>query len=307
MEPSIEPTLHLKNLATPYAWTSLTFGIWNGKEIQQKRRGSVTVKCEGSTMNLLSLFFLPLLLVLSVPFAIFAAFTTAIALSALTLRALIVYIELTIVVIHNYVFLRLLSKPSRRPRTPSGRDGAHKRRKRRSSGGSAVSDQGLVVPVDRDARGYVLASSVGIERDFEGVGGWSLSGPNEDTLWTSMNSRLELSAGERQRRHRRSLTASGIPSGNTEGRLRREWRYSQAGISMSPIMSRARTPPATALGQPGSSEGYFSFQPMTRMDLSGEGMNKNKSQGSHHISPSPSTVSSGSSSKTSNLTMKNPP
>ncbi|KAI9769777.1 MAG: hypothetical protein M1840_003771 [Geoglossum simile] len=258
-------------------------------------------------MNLLSFFLPPLLLVLSVPFAAFAAFTTTIALSALTLRALIVYIELAIVVIHNYVFLRPPSKTSRRPRTPSGRDSTHKRRKRRSSGGSAVSDQGLVATVGRDGGGYVLASSVGIERDFEGVGGWSLSGPNEDTLWTSMNSRLELSAGERQLRHRRSLTASGIPSSNTEGRLRREWRYSQAGVSMSPIMFRARTPPATALGPYGISEGYFSFQPMTRMDPSGEAMNKNKSRSSHHTPPSPSTVSSESSSKTSNLTMKNPP
>src|SRR5579862_3393926 len=226
-------------------------------------------------MDLLSLFLLPLLLLLSVPFAVFAAFTTAIALSALTLRALIVYVELAIVVIHNYVFLRPPSQPSRRPRTPSGRDSAYKRRKRRGSGGST--DQGLVAAVDQDAGGYVLASSVGMERDFEGVGGWSLLGPNEDTLWTSMNSRLELSAGERQRRYRRSLTASGIPSGSTEGRLKREWRYSQAGISMSPITPRARTPPATALGQSGSHEGYFSFQPMTRMDLSGEGVNKNKS------------------------------
>src|SRR5438034_1033756 len=169
-------------------------------------------------MNLLSFFLPPLLLVLSLPFAAFAIFTTAIAFSALTFRALIVYIELAAVVIHNYVFLRPPSKPSRRPRVSGSRDSVHRRKKRRSSGSSAVSDQGLVVPVDRDNGGFALTSSVGIERDFEGVGGWNLLGPNEDALWTSMNSRLELPVGERQRRHHRSLTASGIPSGNAESR-----------------------------------------------------------------------------------------
>jgi hypothetical protein len=256
-------------------------------------------------INLFSFFLPPLLLVLSIPFAVFAIFTTTIALSALAFRALVVYIELAVVVIHNYMFLRPPSRPSRRPRSHASRDGVHRRKKRRSSGSSVVSDQGFVVPVDRDIGGFALAGSVGIERDFEGVGGWSLSGPNEDALWTSMNSRLELPAEERQRRHRRSLTASGIPSGNAESRSRREWRYGSEGIAISPIMSRARTPPATAFGPSGSPDGYFSFQQMTRMNLSGEAMNKNKSQSFHHTPSSPSTVSSESSSRTSHLTMKN--
>ncbi|KAH0536724.1 hypothetical protein FGG08_006432 [Glutinoglossum americanum] len=266
-------------------------------------RGKATAERGGPMMNPLSFLLPPILLVLSVPFAAFAIFTTIIALSALTFRALVVYIELAVVVIHNYVFLRPPSKSSRRPRVPSSRDGVHRRKKRRSSGSSAVSDQGPLMQADRDNGGFALTSSVGIERDFEGVGGWSLSGPNEDALWTSMNSRLELPAEERQRRHRRSLTASGIPSGNAESRSRREWRYSSEGIGISPIMSRARTPPAAAFGLSGSPEGYFSFRPMTRMNLPGEAVNKSLSL--HHVPPSPSTASSGSSSRTSHLTMKN--
>lgn len=37
-----------------------------------------------------------------------------------------------------------------------------------------------------------LAPSVGIERDFEGVGGWRLNDSNDDDGWENINSRLEL-------------------------------------------------------------------------------------------------------------------
>lgn len=51
-----------------------------------------------------------------------------------------------------------------------------------------------------------LSTSVGAARDFEGVGGWRLGGADDDVLWTSINSRLELPA-DHVRRHRRSATS----------------------------------------------------------------------------------------------------
>lgn len=55
-----------------------------------------------------------------------------------------------------------------------------------------------------------------IERDFEGVGGWRIpDSEDDDGLWTSMNSRLELPAISDERRHNhhhRSWTAGSLPS-----------------------------------------------------------------------------------------------
>lgn len=66
-----------------------------------------------------------------------------------------------------------------------------------------------------ESSGLGIFGSGGMERDFEGVGGWRVPGSDDDdVLWTSMNSRLELPAivDERKRHHQRSLTSGSISS-----------------------------------------------------------------------------------------------
>ena len=68
-----------------------------------------------------------------------------------------------------------------------------------------------MTPRALESNSFGIYSSEGIERDFEGVGGWRVPGSDDDdVLWTSMNSRLELPAiiDEHNLNHRRSLTSS---------------------------------------------------------------------------------------------------
>lgn len=74
-----------------------------------------------------------------------------------------------------------------------------------------------MTPKALESNSFGIYSSEGIEleRDFEGVGGWRVPGSDDDdVLWTSMNSRLELPAiiDEHNLNHRRSLTASSLSS-----------------------------------------------------------------------------------------------
>lgn len=92
---------------------------------------------------------------------------------------------------------------------------------------------------------------MGITRDFEGVGGWRLDSgeTDEEVLWTSINSRLELPADHGRRHHRRSLTSGSLPG---------ERRGTRTGSPEEKIMntSKARTPP---VGKSGNGE-YFPAQ-----------------------------------------------
>ena len=118
---------------------------------------------------------------------------------------------------------------------------------RRSSTGSGQSNGGSTTPKAPEANGLGIYDGGGIERDFEGVGGWRFPGSDyDDVLWTSMNSRLELPAivDGRQHHHHRSLTSSGLLS--------------------TPLISRSSTwslrKNATGLDAAGttSPDGYFS-------------------------------------------------
>lgn len=70
------------------------------------------------------------------------------------------------------------------------------RRSRRSSQASlsptigSIREDTAITPALPESGG--LAPSVGIERDFEGVGGWRLNDSNDDDGWENINSRLEL-------------------------------------------------------------------------------------------------------------------
>ncbi|KAF2649684.1 hypothetical protein K491DRAFT_707982 [Lophiostoma macrostomum CBS 122681] len=174
----------------------------------------------------------PLLLVVSIPLAIFATITTTIAITALTVRVSIVYFELGVALIHAY-----LLPPSQKPlpsRSSSKRTSPSRPRTRRSSISSATS---LDVPRRLHQKSDSLVSLIGtsdVTRDFEGVGGWRVTGgDDEEALWMGINSRLELPTARPKRRHQRSLTG---------GSQSQRWTWSPEALRMSPVQSRSRTP-----------------------------------------------------------------
>jgi len=219
---------------------------------------------------------LPILILFSIPIAIFACITTTLAFSVLLFRVTLIYIDLATAVIPYYLLgISKTSAPTKKPES-SPTSLPARRRKRRSSSSFST---GTITPIASNASltnsnsVLGLSQSVGPTRDFEGVGGWRLDNPNseeEDALWTKINSRLELPA-EHGRRHRRSLTG-GAEFGR--GRQREE------GIIMN--TGRARTPP--------KEEGYFAH--------SGQASPK-----AGRRTPSLGTASS-TSSKGSGLSMK---
>lgn len=131
----------------------------------------------------------PLFLTLSLPLFLFAALTSTVAITALLARVALVYIELGVVITHDY-FSSSSSSPSSPPR-PSSTTPPPRRRRLSSTPTPQV-------------------------RDYEGVGGWRIPGAEatemdedeDEKTWTGMNSRLELPA-RTAGRHRRSLTGGG--------------------------------------------------------------------------------------------------
>lgn len=177
---------------------------------------------------------LPFIFIFAVPLAIFAAITTSVAFTILAFRVIVIYTELALNIIPSYFGSNKKSRYSLIPSTPtSSSPTSGRRRKRRSSTSSNVSLAGSLTPVASDSN-LALIQSIGPDRDYEGVGGWRSDNPLEDeSLWTNINSRLELPA-DHGRRHHRSLTGPTMPM---------EIRYNRS-YSHSPNTSRARTPPA---------------------------------------------------------------
>ncbi|KAI9842852.1 MAG: hypothetical protein M1837_006873 [Sclerophora amabilis] len=191
-------------------------------------------------MSFTSALLPPILLFLSIPFIALAVFTSAIAFSTLFLRALLLYIDLAVVILHNYFFHGSPNHPSTIPpsytalrRTSSRPESSGKLTSRQYQRRSTTSASparrhskqsqrrlstpnnsfGSLTPTFPPDSGSTPHADVSMTRDFEGVGGWRLTGPTEeDKIWTSMNSRLELPAApERKRRHRRSRTSGSEP------------------------------------------------------------------------------------------------
>jgi hypothetical protein len=182
---------------------------------------------------------LPFLFIFTIPIAITASITTFISFSILLVRVVLVYIELALAIIPHY----LLGESSKSKSLQTAKFYASptgvRRRKRRTSSSSNLSCTGTITPVPGDNL-LGLSQSIGPTRDFEGVGGWRLDNPSDDdTLWTNINSRLELPA-DHGRRHHRSLTSGSMP-----GDARANRSYSPEAVMNT---SRARTPPSSAVG-----------------------------------------------------------
>ncbi|KIN08464.1 hypothetical protein OIDMADRAFT_85004, partial [Oidiodendron maius Zn] len=151
---------------------------------------------------------LPFIFLFTIPIALLAALTTVLAFSILLFRVTLVYIELALTIIPNYL-LGTKSTSQSLPNATSSVTTASSSRRRRRRGSSAVVS-GSTTPTPTAAVLGMNPSANRI-RDYEGVGGWRLGPPSDDDdLWTKINSRLELPA-EHGRRHQRSLTSGSIP------------------------------------------------------------------------------------------------
>ncbi|KAK5653876.1 hypothetical protein OQA88_7800 [Cercophora sp. LCS_1] len=186
----------------------------------------------------------PFLCVFTVPLAIFAGITSALAFSVLMFRVAAVYVDIALGMIPQYFTGRSKSQmlPDEFHRRRQSRDGfktpispagsvgsssdystptgaspfrhgsgykspATRRRKssygfgaalRHSSRSSQVSlgSRGTITPINEDEVAEInetfVTPSSGMDRDFEGVGGWRLDDQDDDGNWTNINSRLEL-------------------------------------------------------------------------------------------------------------------
>jgi len=215
----------------------------------------------------------PFFCLFTIPLAVFASLTTALAFSVLMFRVAVVYFDMALALVPQYVMGRsrtqMLSpnnihKDSQHgPRTPisppssvssgsghstpnhyhgggSGQLGVDYKspgRRRKSSYGfgsalrhsrhssqASMASIGTITPIREGeitpfnepgpAPGSSsfgetgLAPSVGIDRDFEGIGGWRLD-EHDDSDWANINSRLELPTERASfvHQHRRSQSA----------------------------------------------------------------------------------------------------
>ncbi len=194
------------------------------------------------------------LIFISMPLALFGLLTTSFAFSTLFLRVIVVYAELAVVLVRDQfpgqVTLINIAPPPK-IRSPAFGEKEQSRINRRGSTGRG--DSGSRTPRIPETNGLGIYSGGGIGRDFEGVGGWMFPNPDdEDGLWTSMNSRLELPATicERKRHHCRSFTSSSLSSASL--------------VTRSPVRSRTRTPYGTRASRNASPEEYFVERPSSR-------------------------------------------
>ncbi|KAL7788981.1 hypothetical protein V8C37DRAFT_387455 [Trichoderma ceciliae] len=237
----------------------------------------------------------PLLLITTIPLAIFAGITTTFAFSILIFRVFVVYLDIALsLVSQSLAHLSEISGSKthhrfRPPRaspssssinsrnnsvSPSASSTLLKRHRRRRPS-SSVYSAGTATPASDIGLG--LIPSVGAERDFEGVGGWRLG--DDDDIWTTINSRSELPDRLHDRNHRRTL--SGRPASTPaesgflmmKGRARSPEKRPMA--TPSPNSSKARAPSAAPrIGMAGTSQsdGYFP------MMMSSKAIKRNPSQ-----------------------------
>ncbi|KAI1258871.1 hypothetical protein F5Y18DRAFT_325038 [Xylariaceae sp. FL1019] len=208
----------------------------------------------------LKFFVFPFVFLVALPLAICAGITTILAFLVLFLRLFLVYFDVGLETL-RYVSLghkaqtRSVVSQRTSPTTPissttssplASPDAApfrsRRRRKRNSSSGS-----GSLTPNGGHNGLSILAPSIGLDRDFEGVGGWRLDSVDVDTntaeeqQWYNLNSRLEVP----QRHHFRSRSGGAVLTGThaftTSGFARGN---SPEGLKFipSPNRSRSRTP-----------------------------------------------------------------
>ncbi|KAK5998250.1 hypothetical protein PT974_00624 [Cladobotryum mycophilum] len=225
-------------------------------------------------LNPVYAFFIPLLFGITIPLAVFAGITTTFAFSILICRVIVVYLDIAVSLVTRSLIGLTKNKNIYFQPQPSSSSSSvnsntispsasttllrrHRRRRRSSVGGVSA---GTVTPASEVGLG--LIPSVGAERDFEGVGGWRMG--DDDEIWTTINSRLELPDRQYSRNHHRTLSGGPTTPGDggflmMKGRTRSPEKKQSP---TSPNSSRIRAPSASRFGFTGmgQSESYF---PMT--------------------------------------------
>lgn len=235
-------------------------------------------------------FVVPFLFIVTVPLAVLAGITTTLAFALLIFRVIMVYLDVALSLIPQ----SLASLKFRRHRYMRHEDQMtaaftnystgssivgnstassihpqslfqRRRRRRPSSSVSVLSSGGTTTPVGDFGLG--LMPSVGPGRDFEGIGGWRCG--DDDELWTTINSRMELPDRGFGRHHYRTPSGGGATTPGDGGvlmmRTRRRSPESRAVVltASSPTSCRTRTPSAsrlhslTTIGNPEDS--YFAL------------------------------------------------
>lgn len=207
----------------------------------------------------LQLFVLPFVFLVALPLAFCAGATTILAFLVLFLRLFLVYFDLGLetlryIIIGHATRTRYVTSRSTPAMTPGSTSPTpipspmtptpfrHRRRAKRpgsAGNGSISSASGL--------EGVFAGStpSIGLERDFEGVGGWRWDSVNEQQ-WYKLNSRLE---NPYRRHHFRSQSGGAVLSGSAVPGLLPKRGFVTA--SHSPERSRlAPSPNRSALRAP---------------------------------------------------------
>ncbi|KAJ4983547.1 hypothetical protein SVAN01_10963 [Stagonosporopsis vannaccii] len=202
-----------------------------------------------------------IILIVSVPLAIFAVVTTSIALSLLAFRGFIVYTQLGTALLGAWLSPTLPKPAAVQHQHPSPERSSppRNRHRRNSNNGSGPSLQDTMIPTShlgpKSGSFTALLGEGGLTRDYEGVGGWRDTGnEDEEALWMGINSRLQLPAAVPGRRHQRRHTGEQSPS--------QRWTWSPEAFRMSPVQSRARTPNRVAANAGYDIGEYFPRQPL---------------------------------------------
>ncbi|KAI0597012.1 hypothetical protein F4775DRAFT_593747 [Biscogniauxia sp. FL1348] len=231
--------------------------------------------------NPLQFLVFPFVFLVAFPLALCAGFTTMLAFLVLFLRLFLVYFDvgletLRVVLMGNTAHNRYLAAQRLHSRASSSSGSSplsspdaallrtRRRRRRKSSVGS-----GTTTPVG-GLDGLALTPGVGLDRDFEGIGGWRLDsvGVNADTTdnqqWYNLNSRLELPD---HRHHSRSQSGGSLVPGTCSvgshirsGTLTGTQSPEGLRMTTSPNSSRSRTPTSLRhkrFAKLDSDDGYF--------------------------------------------------
>ncbi|KAH8167080.1 hypothetical protein CIB48_g1195 [Xylaria polymorpha] len=212
--------------------------------------------------NPVKFFVFPFVFIVALPLALCAGVTTIFAFLVLFLRLFLVYFDVGLETL-RYVLLghatqgrcirrpapRRIQRPSPPPTSATFR---HRRRAKQRVGGGG---SGSISPVLGFDGLSGVTPSIGLERDFEGVGGWRLESVNEQQ-WYNLNSRLE---NPYRRHHFRSQSGGAVLSGPTgSGIIAKLGSHSPERSRGTSSLSRSssRTPMPQGLTR-ASQDGYF--------------------------------------------------
>lgn len=199
---------------------------------------------------------------LTLPLALLAGLTTFLAFSVLLVRISLFYVDFLVSFLPTYIFGRhtysrrlraakpspiLAPSPALSSTSPYAR-----RRARRPSAASPISADAFTPAAAQHGLG--LMATPGMDRDFEGLGGWRDGEGDDDERWMNINSRFRIEGPVAPgQNHFRTLSG---------GRISRAAEYDSASRSpgsstpVSPNTSKVRRPqpnlappPFTAVGR----------------------------------------------------------